>query len=153
MGDIQQKGFTYIELLMVIGIIGVILSFGIVMNIDSVTRTSILQERDLVVSLLLASARAQALANVDDVSHGIHIDNTNHRYVFFKGNNYVEDATSNRITPFTSEHITITHSSGATDILFERLSGNVSAGAGTLIISGNGMEQRITITDVGQIDW
>lgn len=153
MREIQQKGFTYIELLMVIGLIGIVLSFGIVMNIDSVTRTSVLQERDLVVSLLLASARAHALANIDNVSHGIHIDNTNHRYVLFEGNNYVEGAVSNRATPFTNEHITVTHSSGATDILFERLSGNVSAGAGTLIITGNGMEQQITLTSVGQIDW
>lgn len=153
MREIQQKGFTYIELLMVIGLIGIILSFGIVMNIDSVARTSVLQERDLVVSLLLASARARALANIDNVSHGIHIDNTNHRYVLFEGNNYVEGAVSNRVTPFTSEHITVTHSNGATDILFERLSSNVLVGAGSLIISGNGKEQRITITDVGQIDW
>ncbi len=148
-----NKGFTYIELLMVIGLIGIILAFGMVMNVGSVARSGVLQERDLFVSLLLTGARAQALANVGNVSHGIHIDNANHRYILFEGNDYTEGAANNRITPFTSNHITVTHSDGAENILFERLSGNVPEGAGTLTISGNGAEQQIIITDVGQIDW
>lgn len=148
-----HKGFTYIELLMVVGLIGIILAFGMVMDLGSIARSGVLQERDLFVSLLLTGARAQALANVGNTSHGIHIDNTHHRYILFEGDTYTEGAANNRITPFTSEHITIEHSDDAENILFERLSGDVSEGAGTLTIRGNGVEQQIIITDVGQIDW
>lgn len=148
-----QKGFTYIELLVVVALFGIILSFGMVMNLGSVARSGVLQERDLFVSLLLTGARAQALANVGNTSHGIHIDNAQHRYILFEGDNYSEGAAHNRITPFTSEHITITHSADAENVLFERLSGDVHEGAGILTISGNGVTQQIIITDVGQIDW
>ncbi|QQR65040.1 type II secretion system protein [Candidatus Kaiserbacteria bacterium] len=153
MREILQRGFTYIELLMVVGLTGIILSFGIVMNMDSIARASVLQERDLFVSLLLSGARAKALANAGNVSYGVHVDTTNHRYVLFEGEIFIEGTASNRITPFTSEHITITHSAAHENIIFERLSGSVSEGAGILTISGNGKEQQITINDVGQIDW
>ena len=149
----KQKGFTYIELIMVVGLIGIILAFGMVMDMGSIGRSSVNQERDLFVSLLLSGARAKAMANVGGVSHGIHIDNDNHRYILFEGDEYIEGHAGNRISPYTNEHITITHSDDAENIIFERLSGDVTEGVGILTISGNNVEQNIGINAVGQIDW
>ncbi len=149
----NQRGFTLLEIIIVMGLVGVIAMFGVAMSLSSVSRSSVMQERDLFVTLLLRGARAEAIANVGEISHGVEFDNANHRYILFEGNDYIEGAASNRITLFTSEHIAVTHSDGAENILFERLSGDVPEGAGTLTISGNGVEQKIIITDVGQIDW
>jgi len=148
----HHRGFTYIELLVVVALFGIILSFGMAMNLGSISRTSMLQERDLFVSLLLTGARAQALANIDEKPHGIYIDNDAHEYILFEGTDYTEGAAINRVTSFTSDTLTITNTGGNT-ILFEQLSGDVSEGVGTITISGNGATQYITINAVGQINW
>ena len=150
----RHSGFTYIELLIVVGLIGIILSFGMAMGMDSIGRSSVTQERDLFVSLLLSGARAQALANVGGVSHGIHIDNDNHRYILFDGATYDSSASTNRVTLFTNESVGVT---GAENIVFEQLSGNVKDldddETITLTIRGGGAEGIITINKVGQINW
>ncbi len=154
MAHTRHSGFTYIELLIVVGLIGIILSFGLAMGMGSTGRSSVTQERDLFVSLLLTGARAQAVANIDEKAHGIHIDNDNNRYILFDGTSYNPSASTNRATPFTNESIDIT---GAENIVFEQLSGNVKDldddDTITLIIKGGGAEGTITINKVGQINW
>jgi prepilin-type N-terminal cleavage/methylation domain-containing protein len=155
--NLTTKGFTYIELLMVLGIMGVILSFSMVMSMSSISRSSVIQERDLFVSLLLTGARAEAIANVSQKSHGIHIDNTNHRYILFTGNTFSPSNATNRITPYTDSGIIISNAAHDTEynILFDQLSGNVHEGAGVITISqtSNNTTQEIVINAVGQINW
>jgi hypothetical protein len=124
-----------------------------VMGMQSVARSSVAEERDLFVSLLLSGARAQAIANVKETAHGIHIDNINKEYVLFEGTTYTPGSASNRMTPFTNDELTITNGSGENDIIFEPLSGNVSTGAGTITIEGYGVRSTIAINEVGQINW
>lgn len=148
-----ERGFTFIELLIVVALMGSVIAFGAVMSMRSIARSSVIEERDLFVSLLLSGARAHAMANVGESAHGIHIDSGNQEYVLFTGTSYNPSDPDNRVTPFTNDDITITNSSGGEDIIFDALSGNVSEGAGTISILGNGIEQQIIITEVGQINW
>jgi prepilin-type N-terminal cleavage/methylation domain-containing protein len=150
-----QRGFTYIEMLIVMGLVGVIASFGMAFSVSSIARSSVTGERDLFVTLLLRGARAEAIANVDESSHGIYIDNTCHRYILFTGNSFSPSAgcaTTPRQISFTNERITVTNALG-NEIVFEQLSGNVTKGAGTITLTNGEATQEIGINAVGQIDW
>jgi type II secretory pathway pseudopilin PulG len=141
------------ELVLVIALMGSVMAFGAVMTMRSIARSSVIEERDLFVSLLLSGARAHAMANVSESDHGIHIDNSDKEYVLFTGDTYNPSDPDNRVTPFTNDDLSITNSSGGENIVFEALSGNVTVGAGTISIEGNDITQEIVITEVGQINW
>jgi prepilin-type N-terminal cleavage/methylation domain-containing protein len=149
----MSRGFSFIELIIVIALMSGVMAFSVVLGIDSIERSSVVEERDLFVSLLLTGARAQAMANVGETAHGIHIDTINHEYILFNGTTYVAGASGNRVTPFSNTNLSITHSSGNTDIVFEALSGNVSTGAGTITLRGANAIQEIEINESGRINW
>lgn len=148
----MHKGFTVIELILVIALVAIIASFGTVMTLSSLSKSAALQERDLFVTLLLRGTRAAALANKNESPHAIYIDNTNHAYVQFEGDTYAANNPTNRTIPFSSNSITITNTGGDT-VVFDQLSGNVSEGAGTITISNGNTAQEILIRENGQIDW
>ena len=148
----QRQGFTMIELIIVIAMIGVIASFSAAMSLSSLTKSSVTQERDLFVTLLLRSTRAASLANLNNTAHGVEIDNTNHQYILFNGTTYTAGAASNRVIPYTNSALSVTNTGGNT-IVFEQLSGSATTGAGTITISNGNTSQSIIIRSVGQIDW
>lgn len=147
-----RTGFTIIELTLVIALVAVIASFGAAMALSSLSKSAVTQERDLFVTLLLRGTRAAALANLNQSAHAIYIDNDNHQYVQFEGTIYDENDASNREIPFSNDSITVSNSGGDT-IVFDALSGNVSAGVGTITIENSAAAAEITISSVGQIDW
>lgn len=146
-----ERGYTFIEVLVVVALVGVILGFGMIMSTSSIGRSSILSERDLFVSLLLRGARAEAIANADQVAHGVHIDNSTHQYTLFEGTSW-SGATSMRTVAYTDPSIRISNT-GGNDIIFAQRSGNVSTGAGTITFSKDVQSLVITINSIGQIDW
>lgn len=147
-----QKGFTLIEIILVMGLIGIILSFGVAMSIGSISQSTVTQERDLFVTLLLRGARAAAIANVGQTAHSVYIDSANHKYILFDGTTYTSGASTNREVPFTNDNIVVTNT-GGNKIIFDQLSGNVSEGAGTISITNGNATQEIIVREVGQIDW
>ena len=176
----RQAGFSLIEIVIVLGLVGVIAAFSVVMNFGSLSRSSVTQERDLFMTLLLRSTRSEALANKGEIAHGVHIDNARHQYVLFNGTSCtVSEAgeggaggeggeggsegggaggsgtcgnTSDRVIPYTNSSVTITNTGGDT-IVFDPLSGEVSTGAGTITITNGVATQKIIIRSNGQIDW
>jgi prepilin-type N-terminal cleavage/methylation domain-containing protein len=149
---VYTSGFTYIELLIVVAIVGIALSFSAVFNIDSMARTNVTTERDLLVSLVLMSARSHALANINETAHGVHIDTDTHEYILFQGNSFNPNNIENKHIPYSSEHITITNTGGDT-ILFEQLSGNTLQGSGTITIAHDDIQLEVTLNEAGQINW
>lgn len=141
-----------IELIIVLGLIGVIAGFGATMSFSSLSRSSIGQERDLFVALLLRSTRAAAIANIDETAHGVKFDNSGHRYVLFDGTDPSAAAANPRYIPYTNENINITNTGGDT-IVFAQLSSDVTSGAGTVSISNGVTSQDVNIRPTGQIDW
>jgi prepilin-type N-terminal cleavage/methylation domain-containing protein len=148
----NAQGFTLIEVTIVLGLIGVIAAFGVAMSFSSLSRTTVTQERDLFVTLLLRSTRSAAIANLEESPHGVQIDNTNGRYILFNGTVYDENDTKNRAIPYVSDVITVSNTGGNT-IVFDQLSGDVTTGAGTITISNGTVAQEIIIRESGQIDW
>ena len=148
----RTSGFTLLEMTIVIALVGVVAAFTVGVSVDSIARSSVAQERDLFVTLLLRGARASALANIKGVSHGIQIDNTNHEYILFDGTTYNSAATTNRHIPYTNNKLSVSNTGGTT-IIFEQLSGAVGTGAGTITLSNGVQSQTIAIRNSGQIDW
>ena len=153
MKQTHVNGFTYIELLIVLALVGIIATYSLTMGVRAITQSSVVQERDFFITLLLQSSRAEAIANFNEKSHGVHIDTILHTYTLFTGTAYVAGASTNRVIPFANNHVTITNSSGGTDIIFEQLSGNVTEGLGTLTLTDGQTTQMIDINSVGQINW
>jgi prepilin-type N-terminal cleavage/methylation domain-containing protein len=154
-------GFTLIEILLVVALVGIIASFGAAMSISSFSRSVVIQERDLFVSLLLRGARSKALANIGESSHGIYIDNTCKRYILFTGETFTPPGNCNpdtRQVNFTNIDgvLSVSNSEGDT-IVFEQLSGNIITGAGsdfsTVTIESETTDQEIILRTNGQIDW
>lgn len=156
----QHQGFTMIELIIVIGLIGVIASFSAAMSLSSLSKSNATQERDLFVSLLLRGARAKALANIDQKPHGVYIDDSCHRYILFEGISFTMPAGTCPTSGLDSIDFTnklhnppTVANSGGKTIVFEQLSGNVTTGSGTTTFSSNGVTLKVNIRSNGQIDW
>lgn len=141
-----DKGFTLIEVVFVIALIALAVSFSVLIGLDSVSRFVAIGERDLVVTFLV-TARTHALTNVDEGAHGLHIDGAS--YVLFTGDSYDPGDPDNR-SYVRDGAITIT---GPEDIIFEPLSGSVNTGTGTLIFTDNAQSAEIVINEEGRIEW
>lgn len=146
------RGFTLIEITIVLALVGVIAAFGVAMSYSSLSQTTVTQERDLFVTLLLRGTRAAAIANMEEAPHGVYIDDANNRYILFTGTAYSSSDPDNRSVPYTDDVITVTNNGGNT-IVFDQLSGKVITGAGTISIGNGNATQEIIIRESGQIDW
>ena len=140
-------------MLVVIGIIILIASLGAFIGFDTIGRSNVHSERDLFVSLL-TGARARALANVNQSTHGVHIDPTN--FVLFEDSTapytYTSGDPNNRVV---ARNASVTKTGpGPDDILFLQLSGNVPVlNTGTVTLTGGAQSATIEINTAGRIDW
>lgn len=82
----QLNGFTLIELILVVAMIGIIAFFGITFDFGFVWRTDLNQAEYLTVTSL---RRAQILAQTqtDDIDWGVHFEGN--QLILFQGNNFV----------------------------------------------------------------
>ncbi len=143
----STRGSTLIEILILIGLIGVISSFGLAMSYSSLSRSKLETEVDTFISLALMPTRMRALTNIHNAHHGVHIATDS--FVLFEGSVFDPQATHNRTIPREeSVHI---ESSG--DILFEKLSGNVISGQSVVVLSTETASRTISVTRWGGIDW
>jgi len=140
-----SRGFTAIEILVVVAIIALLASVGTIMGFDTIGRASVHSERDLFVSLL-TSARARALANVNESAHGIQI-NTNDFTIFEVP---LSGVVTNQRVIARSSNITI---AVGTSIIFDQLRANVSTGVGSYTMSDGTQTASVIINSEGRIDW
>lgn len=136
-----SRGFTLIEVLTVLGLLGVILSIGLIAGFDSLSRSSLVSERDTI-TLALAGARARALANVNETSHGVRVEED--RLVVFEG-----DPPANELV---TERNPAVEASGDLEITFTPLTVIVDSDK-TITLSQNGQEAVIDINTEGRIEW
>ena len=142
----KNFGFTIVELLIVIGLLGVVISMGLTVNIDFYSREVRSSEHITLVSLL-HRARSNAMNNVNFSNHGVHIED--HAYTTFSATPYDANNPNNQTINGNPNFII----SGLDEVIFEKVSGNTE-NAGTIIIEDtNGIEKIITIHANGLIDW
>lgn len=141
----KRGGFTLIELIIVVGIFGIVVMIGLPVSWDFYLSYQIETERDNVVTLL-REARNMSVINRNEMSHGLYFNGNN--FVVFEGANYVgriqaEDRIINRQT-----NVAI---SGPSEIVFAPLSGQTSASTYTL--TNNARIRNVYVKSEGTIDW
>ena len=148
----SARAFTLIEILVVIGLLIVIGGFTAFVSLESYRSAIFKDDRSLLVSALL-KARSQAINNMcfgagctDGLSHGVHIESG--AYTVFQGTTYVPSDPLNE----TYEGNPATVVGGMTDVVFEKLSGETTAG--TITLGDTALHaSTVTINSEGMITW
>lgn len=133
----QKKGFTLVEILIVLSILGVIAGIVISGFYEYQKRNAIEFTAARVIGLL-EHARNLTLASKSNDRYGVHFSST--EAVFFEGTTYSASGTENRSVTF-GQGITMTGinlNGGGSDVVFDRLTGGTSHyGTTTLSITAS----------------
>ena len=141
----KTEGFTLIEILVVMGVVGVFLALGAFVDIKSIGRQSLSAEEATLVSVL-ERARSRAMNNIFASRHGVHLEDDS--YVIFREFPYDSDNDSNE-SIVRNENISF---SGPDEVIFEQLSGN-SENPGEIVLDDGENTQAVRIFGSGLIDW
>jgi prepilin-type N-terminal cleavage/methylation domain-containing protein len=151
-----NKGFTLIEILVVIGIIVLLFAAGSFVNIRNINSELLRTERATLVSVL-EKARGRAMNNIDAKEHGVHIDPAADEYVLFEvlvGSAY-DPADPGNEEIGRNKNVDVDLSDiGTGDIIFHQLSGEpYDTGEIKLKDTITNTEVKIIIREGGLIDW
>ena len=140
----NQAAFTLIEILIVIGLFGLLAGLGLFLSFDFYKSYAFRSERNTLVSVL-EKARNQSLSNINQSPHGVHYMPNN--YIIFQGSAYVAADPNNQAVP--GNPVTVTWPG---DFVFSQLAGESSA-SGTITIIDGVRSTSISINNEGRIDW
>lgn len=145
----MTKGFTLIEIMVVMGIFIVLVSFGTIVDLNVLKSDTLRAEESTVVSVL-TKARSRAMSNYSGDTHGVCYLAPN--YVIFKGNDC--SASGSDLVPANTNIATASGFPGTfSPVVFNQLSGNVSGSTIDIIIKDGVKEEKITINNEGTINW
>lgn len=149
------KGYTLLEILIVMGLIALLGGVGMLMSMETFKTSIFHNDRDLLVSAM-RKARSESINNMcfgpagfctDGKAHGVHI--APGTYTIFQGDSYAgrdvdadENIDAKPGTTFT----------GPADIIFEKLSGETTP-VSIMITDDNGKNSTITLNAEGRIIW
>src|SRR3989344_4572081 len=116
------EGFSMIEVIVVLGIIGIISSRGIIAEIDMYQRYNFRSDIDSI-TVFLEKARSQSINNIGGAAYGVKIDDAEKKLILFKGATF-----DTRDTSYDFEIAMNPASvySGASEVGFAQLSGQVA---------------------------
>ena len=141
-----KRGFTLVEILVVVAILTVIISFGMVTDFSSFTSNTFQSEESKIISIL-ERARSQAMGNMFDTAHGVCYISPN--YIIFR-NTCVAGVPTNELI---SANTNIAENSGTIfpTLVFDRLTGNTTGA--TIHITDGIKSADIIINNEGTINW
>lgn len=126
----KQRGFTLIEILVVVGIIGLFIGLSIP-QLRSFQQVSHLENVNKEVIAALRLAQSKTLASQGALQYGVYFDvvSTPNQYVLFQGSSYAaRDIPKDEITVFKEAvEISSLVLEGANEVVFVRLTGQASA--------------------------
>lgn len=149
----KNKGFTLIEILIVIAILGIISSI-VLLNLSQFRNEQLLKNTTLDVVSLLSKARQDTLSSVNSTNYGVHFDSN--QAVLFTGSVYSSNNVTNEPVVFSSKvNISIPSGlniGGGSDVIFERLTGETIGGTIKLQLTSDATRQKIiTVGKTGSV--
>ncbi len=150
----MAKSFTLIETLLVMAIFSILIAMAfpvlrlfLTTNYLNISTTEIIQ--------VLRQAQANAINGAGDSKWGIFFDTSNNKFIFFKGDNFLDRVQSYDLATELPKSVGIKNinlSGGASEIVFEKTSGKTDQ-YGSLTISGlNYTTKNIVINEYGVIE-
>ncbi len=139
------SGFTLIEVVVVMGILAILLSFGVPYTVTFYRTYALQSDRNTLVALL-QQARGASLANNSNVAHGVAI--TTAAYVGFEGATYATRNQTKDIVYPKNGSVTVT---GPAEIVFQVRTGNATNS--TFTLTSGSRQASITTNTQGMIDW
>ena len=138
-------GFSVLELVLVVGLLGAIAGFTIIISIDSYQRFAFWSERDTIVALL-QRARSQAMSNTNGQPHCLRVQSG--QYIIFPGS---APGGSSDVVVRANDALTVTPT--LADVVFEQLSGDVNSSLTIALADTSGHHATIVVNTEGRIDW
>ena len=147
------RGFTLIELVVVLGVLALLASCALVISMDSYTSNTF-SDQELLLVTALQKARSEAMNGTcigvcsAGLPHGVHVSATS--ITIFQGSTYAAGDDTNEVIAFTSRTLQV---AGVTEVVFAELSGNVSPTASITLSDSAGHTSTITVGSEGQLLW
>lgn len=141
----KNQGLTLIEIMVVVGILIIVISFGVIVDFSSFTSSAFQTEESKIISVL-QRARSRSMANMFDITHGVCYIAPN--YVIFQGNT----CAAGEIVP-ANINIASHSSTVFPTVVFEQLTGNRNTPNDTIHITDSVKSADIIINDEGTINW
>ena len=144
----NQNGFTLVEIVVVLSILIVIISFGMMVDFSAFKRDAFLVEQSKIVSIL-ERARSRAMANMFDKDHGVCYITPDY-VIFYDGD--CDKSDEDEVIPVDPSIATTSNFLTAfPTIVFKRLTGNTTGAA--IHITDGIKNSDITINHEGAINW
>ncbi|OGI64952.1 hypothetical protein A3A95_02255 [Candidatus Nomurabacteria bacterium RIFCSPLOWO2_01_FULL_39_18] len=147
-----KQGLTLIEILVVVAIIGIIISFGMSIDLNAFRRDTFQAEESTIVALL-GKARSRAMSNMFDTAHGVCYIAPN--YIVFRGT-CVAGIPTNELTPANAAIATASDFSNPAkfpSVVFNRLAGTVTGSTIDITVTDGLKTEHIIINNEGTINW
>ncbi|MBI4812427.1 prepilin-type N-terminal cleavage/methylation domain-containing protein [Candidatus Falkowbacteria bacterium] len=147
-----QKGFSLLELLLVIGILAVLASIGFGFYQGFVRGSEVdLAAKEIVFNL--KKAQAKSMAGEDGKKWGAHFVNGASDYyeIFSTPTDYNDGAKTIESTVYLSGGVSFTEPAVSSDIIFDKIRGTLSSQSSVVVSSPAGGSKTITVTTMGNI--
>ncbi len=142
----HNRGLTLIEILIVSAIVGLILSFGLTIDLNSYKGDAFNTEVQTIVSIL-ERARSQAMSNISDTNHGVCYIKPN--YIIFTGDTCT--TVDSELIPANNDIASNPSTFFPNQIVFTRLNGRTN---NTYINVSDSLHlYKIEINNEGRINW
>jgi prepilin-type N-terminal cleavage/methylation domain-containing protein len=144
---LKKNGFTLIEILVAMTLLAVLAGFALTVSLDSYREFTFRSQQELLVSLL-QRARAQAMGNVNQAPHGLHIDPGAATYTLFQGSDFFHRDQSEDLVFAGNPGQSLT---GLSDVVFTQLSGTTSSGS-VILKDFTHPQAIISLNNEGQVN-